>query len=224
MTKTALVIGASRTLGLAVATELHRRGWHVIGTVRGERHTGLHDLAADRLEVEQLEMTDEQQIHALGDRLAGRSLDLLFVNAGIAHDNIGVGEVTTESFTEVMVTNALGPLRVVETLGPLVTETGTIAVMSSRQGSLTMNTNGGHEVYRASKSALNQLMRSYAARAAGARTLLLISPGWVRTDLGGPGALLEIDESVPGVVDTVEARAGEKGLHFVDHQNQVLPW
>ncbi|HEX7301921.1 SDR family NAD(P)-dependent oxidoreductase [Lentzea sp.] len=224
MSKTALVIGASRTLGLAVAAELHRRGWHVIGTVRGEQRTGLHDLAGDRLEVEHLDVTEEQQIHALHDRLAGRSLDLLFVNAGIAHADVPAGEVTTESFTQVMVTNALSPLRVVETLGPLVTETGTIAVMSSKQGSLALNTNGGHEVYRASKSALNQLMRSYAARAAGSRTLLLLNPGWVRTGLGGPGALLDVDESVPGVVDAVESRAGEKGLHFVDYQNQVVPW
>ncbi|MFJ5985544.1 SDR family NAD(P)-dependent oxidoreductase [Lentzea sp. NPDC092896] len=225
---TALVIGASRTLGLALATELLRRGWHVIGTVRGHRHTGLHDLAetsGGRLTVESLDMTDQDQISALRDRLAGHDLDLLFVNAGIAHANVPVGEVTTESFTQVMVTNALSPLRVIETLGPLVAETGTIAVMSSRQGSITMNTNGGHEVYRASKSALNQLMRSYAARhAESSKTLLLINPGWVRTDLGGPGALLEIEESIPGVVDTLEARTGEKGLHFVDHQNQTLPW
>ncbi|MET9230119.1 SDR family NAD(P)-dependent oxidoreductase [Lentzea sp. NPDC003310] len=224
MTRTALVIGASRTLGLAVATELHRRGWHVIGTVRGERPTALHDLAGDRLEVERLEMTDEQQIHALADRLAGRPRDLLFVNAGIAHADVPVGEVTTESFTQVMITNALGPMRVVEVLGPLVRETGTIAVMSSKQGSLTLNTNGGHEVYRASKSALNQLMRSYAARHASARTLLLLNPGWVRTGLGGPGALLEVGESVPGLLDAVESHAGETGLHFVDHRNQTVPW
>ncbi|MDH6573540.1 NAD(P)-dependent dehydrogenase (short-subunit alcohol dehydrogenase family) [Streptomyces sp. SAI-117] len=226
--KTALVIGASRTLGLALATELARRGWDVIGTVRGDRRTGLHDLVDSsdgRVTVEHVDTTKPEQISALRDRLSGRDLDLLFVNAGIAHANIPVGEVTIESFTEVMVTNALSPMRVIETLGPLVIETGTIAVMSSRQGSLTMNTNGGNEVYRASKSALNQLMRSYAARNADdPRTLLLVNPGWVRTGLGGPGALLEIDESIPGVVNTLEARAGERGLHFVDYENQVLPW
>ena len=229
---TALVVGASRTLGLALAAELLRRGWDVIGTVRGDRRTELHDLAessAGRLVVESLDVTEPDQIAALRDRLgarlAGRPLDLLFVNAGIAHADIPVDEVTTDSFTQVMVTNALSPLRVVESLRTLVAAKGTIGIMSSRQGSVAMNTNGGHEVYRASKSALNQLMRSYAARHADdPRTLLLINPGWVRTELGGPDALLGIDDSIPGVVDTIEAHSGEPGLQFLDYQGEVVAW
>jgi NAD(P)-dependent dehydrogenase (short-subunit alcohol dehydrogenase family) len=88
-----------------------------------------------------------------------------------------------------------------------------------------MNVNGGHEVYRASKSALNQLMRSFAARHADdPRTLLLVDPGWVQTELGGEGAPLSVDESVSGVVDTITAHQGEGGLQFVDHRNQTVPW
>ena len=124
-----------------------------------------------------------------------------------------------------MVTNAWSPMRVVEALGPLVTPTGTIAVMSSRQGSVGFNTRGGHEVYRASKSALNQLMRSYAARPhRDQRTLLLMHPGWVRTDLGGPGAQLTVEESARGVIDVVEEHAGDGGLQFLDHRGDVVPW
>ncbi|MEU6238093.1 SDR family NAD(P)-dependent oxidoreductase [Kitasatospora sp. NPDC047058] len=226
--KTALVIGASRTLGLGLAAEYLRRGWDVIGTVRGGRRTGLHDLAdasAGRLTVETLEMTDPQQIAALGERLAPRSLDLLFVNAAITRGDLPIGEVPTGMFTEVMVTNALGPMRVVEVLGPLVAPAGTIGVMSSDQGSITLNTDGGQDLYRASKSALNQLMRCYAARhATGTRTLLLMDPGWVRTELGGPDADLSVEESIPGVAETIEQHRGKPGLHFVDHQGQVVPW
>ncbi|SOB88650.1 NAD(P)-dependent dehydrogenase, short-chain alcohol dehydrogenase family [Streptomyces sp. 1331.2] len=233
---TALVIGASRTLGLGLATELLRRGWDVIGTVRGHRRTGLHELAdahPGRLTVESLEMTDPEQLTALRDRLAGtgngngngRTLDLLFVNAAITRGDLPIGEVPTDMFTEVMVTNALSPMRAVETLGPLVAPAGTIGVMSSSQGSITLNTFGGQDLYRASKSALNQLMRCYAARdTAGDRTLLLLDPGWVRTELGGPGAELSVEESVPGVADTIERHRGKPGLHFVDHQGQVVPW
>ncbi|MEU6332418.1 SDR family oxidoreductase [Streptomyces sp. NPDC047049] len=225
--KTALVIGASRTLGLGLAAAYLRRGWDVIGTVRGSRRTGLHELAetsGGRLTVESLEMTEPEQISALRDRLAGRILDLLFVNAAVTRGDLPIGEVPTAMFTEVMVTNALSPMRVVESLRPLVAPTGTIGVMSSDQGSIALNTEGGQDLYRASKSALNQLMRSYAARhAEDTRKLLLVDPGWVRTELGGPDAELSVEESIPGVVETIERHRGP-GLHFVDHQGQVVPW
>lgn len=223
---TALIVGASKGLGLAMVAEFLRRDWRVIATVRGENRTRLDELDAHgRLEVETLDITVPEQIAALRDRLAGRRLDLLFVNAGIAHDNLPVAAVSTDSFVEVMVTNALSPLRVVETLEDLVPESGTIGVMSSRQGSISQNTRGGHEVYRASKSALNQLFRSYAARHVDdPRTLLLINPGHVQTELGGEGAMLTVDDSIPGVVDAIVTHAGEGGLQFLDHQNAVVPW
>ncbi|MFI0263103.1 SDR family NAD(P)-dependent oxidoreductase [Streptomyces sp. NPDC017056] len=226
--KTALVVGASRTLGLGLVAEYLRRGWDVIGTVRGSGRTGLHDLAdasEGRLTVESLEMTDPEQILSLRDRLEGRALDLLFVNAAITRGDLPIGEVPTEMFTEVMITNALAPMRVVEYLRPLVEPTGTIGIMSSDQGSISLNTEGGQDLYRASKSALNQLMRSYAVRYAGdARALLLVDPGWVRTELGGPEAELSVEESIPGVAESIERHRGKPGLHFVDYQGQVVPW
>ncbi|MER8158938.1 SDR family NAD(P)-dependent oxidoreductase [Streptomyces sp. NPDC094472] len=226
--KTALIVGASRTLGLALATEYAHRGWNVIGTVRGDRRTGLHDLAeasGGRVTVESLDMTAPEQIAALRERLAERTLDLLFVNAGITRGNIPIADVPTEMFVEVMVTNALSPMRVVESFRSLVAPTGTIGVMSSRQGSVGFNTRGGQDVYRASKSALNQLMRSYAARYAdAAHTLLLMCPGHVRTELGGPDAPLTIDQSIPGVVDTIDRHSGEPGLRYLNYQGQTVPW
>jgi NAD(P)-dependent dehydrogenase (short-subunit alcohol dehydrogenase family) len=226
--RTALIIGASRGLGLALAAEYVRRGWDVIATVRGTGRTALHDLADSsdgRLTVESLEMTAPEQVSALRERLSDRTLDLLLVNAGITRGDLPVEDVSTEDFTDVMVTNALSPMRVVATLGSLVAPTGTVCIMSSSQGSVSLNTNGGQDVYRASKSALNQLMRSYAARHIDdTRTLLLINPGWVQTELGGPGALLTVDQSIPGVADTVDAQAGHPGLQFLDYQGQVVPW
>jgi NAD(P)-dependent dehydrogenase (short-subunit alcohol dehydrogenase family) len=227
-TKTALIVGASRTLGLGLATEYAHRGWDVIGTVRGDRRTSLHDLAeasGGRVTVESLDMMKPEQVAALRERLAEHTLDLLFVNAAVTRGNIPIGDVPAEMFAEVMVTNALSPMRVIESFRSLVAPTGTIGVMSSRQGSVSLNTNGGQDVYRASKSALNQLMRSYAARYPdAAHTLLLICPGHVRTELGGPDAPLTIDQSIPGVVDTIDRHSGEPGLKFIDHQDQPLPW
>ena len=227
--KTALIIGASRGLGYALAAEYLARGWQVTATVRNARLTGLHDLAKSsrgRLVVETVDITFPEQVAALRGRLARAKFDLLFVNAGVTNGpEETVADVSTESFVRLMVTNALSPMRVVEALQDLVAPDGTIGVMSSGQGSIANNDKGGFEVYRASKSALNQLMRSFAARHAGdPRTLLLIAPGWVQTDLGGPAAPLTIDQSIPGVADTIDSQAGKGGLRYLDYHGQAVRW
>jgi NAD(P)-dependent dehydrogenase (short-subunit alcohol dehydrogenase family) len=227
--KTALIIGASRGLGYALAAEYLARGWQVTATTRGARRTRLHDLAdssAGRLVVETVDITVPAEVAALHDRLAQTMFDLLFINAGVTNGpEETVADVSTDTFVHLMVTNALSPMRVIEALRDLVAPNGTIGVMSSGQGSVANNEKGGFEVYRASKSALNQLMRSYAARHADdPRTLLLIAPGWVRTDLGGPGAPLTADQSIPGVADTIDAQTGKGGLQYLDYQGQTVRW
>src|SRR3984885_3648059 len=227
--KSALIIGASRGLGRALAAEYLARGWQVTATVRGSARTGLDDLAKSsdgRLVVETVDITVPGQVAALRGRLAQETFDLLFVNAGVTNGpKETVADVPTDTFIRLMVTNALSPMRVVEALQDLVAPDGTIAVMSSGQGSIANNENGGFEIYRASKSALNQLMRSFAARHAGdPHTLLLMAPGWVQTDLGGPGAPLTIDQSIPGVANTIEAQAGRGGLQYLDYRGQTVAW
>ncbi len=222
-----LIIGASRGLGLGLAREYLARGWHVVATVRGDRHTGLHDLASDaeRLQIETLDINEADETQALHRRLAGRRFDVLFVNAGIANDpGEQVGTTSTETFIRVMVTNALSPLRVIETLQDLVEPGGTIAAMSSGLGSVANNVSGGWEIYRASKAALNTLMRSFAARQSDkALRILVIAPGWVRTDMGGPNASLDVETSMRGVVDTV-SRAHPGGVRYLDWQGQTVAW
>jgi NAD(P)-dependent dehydrogenase (short-subunit alcohol dehydrogenase family) len=225
----ALIIGASRGLGYALAAEYLDRGWQVTATARATGRGLLDDLASSadgRLLVETVDITVPEQVTALHERLADTTFDLLFVNAGVTNGpEETVASVSTDTFVHLMVTNALSPLRVIEALQDLVTPEGTIAVMSSGQGSVANNEKGGFEVYRASKSALNQLMRSFAARHAGdPRTLLLIAPGWVQTDLGGPGAPLTIDQSIPGVADTIDAQTGKGGLQFLDYRGQTVRW
>ncbi len=195
--QTLLLIGASRGLGLALAKEFLARGWHVIATER-KRSEALHALAGARLEIETLDIVDEAAITALRSRLAGRKIDLLFVNSGIAN---GGGErldaISAAEFQRVMATNTLGPMRVIDAFADLVPPEGAIGVMSSGLGSVGNNTNGGWEVYRASKAALNTLMRSYAARPEQRKhAFLIVTPGWVRTDMGGPHASLSVEESV----------------------------
>ncbi len=224
----ALVIGASRSLGLGLVRELAERGWEVVGTVRSTARTPLHELAdasAGRIAVlEQVDVTEDGDLARLGGELLEAGFDLLFVNAGITDADVPAGDVDAETFAKVMVTNALAPLHTIEALAHLVRPDGTIAVMSSRQGSISLNDRGGHEVYRASKSALNQLMRSYDARRTDSRTVLLVHPGWVQTELGGVGAPLTVEESAHGVVNTVERHASDGGLQFRNYLDEVVPW
>lgn len=226
---TVLLIGSSRGLGYAIAAEYLDRGSRVVATVRSPGHTTLHELqdtAGGRLEIEHVDINAPEQVQALRDRLGARRFDLLFVNAGVTNGpDETIANVTTEEFTRLLVTNALSPMRVVETLGELIDPNGTIAVMSSGQGSIANNEHGGFEIYRASKSALNQLMRSYAARHHDdTRTLLLTAPGWVRTELGGPNARLTISESIPNLVTTIDAQRGHAGLQYLDYLGQTVAW
>ncbi len=225
--KQLLLIGASRGLGFALAEEYLKRGWHVVATERDSTKSKLHDLlqaAQGRLEIATVDITYPDQVAALRARLASRQFDMLFVNAGIGTRDM-LADISNDEFIRMMVTNALSPMRVVESLQELVLPTGTIGIMSSGQGSITNNDNGHYEIYRGSKTALNMFMRSFAARHADdPRTLLLMAPGWVRTDLGGPEARLSIEESIPNLANTMDAQAGKAGLQYLNYLGQTVPW
>ena len=224
--KTALIVGASRGLGLGLAHEYVTRGWRVVATARGENEalSALGEKAGDRLRVETLDVTDGAAIAALAAAHAGETLDVLFVSAGVTNDNAkAAGEVAPGEFARVMETNALAPMRLIEALGGNVASDGAIVAMTSVLGSVAQNTSGGYEVYRASKAALNTLLRSYASRHAD-RAVIAMHPGWVQTDMGGAGAPLTVDRSAEGMVDVIAARSGRAGCVFVDYQGKTIEW
>lgn len=228
--QTMLIIGASRGLGHAMAVEFLSRGWNVIGTVRAETGTLLHETAQEHPEqlwIEMLDINKWDQITALRKRLSGNRIDMLFVNAGTTtyDPQVRIGDVSTEEFIRVMTTNALGPMRTVEVLQDLVPAEGLIGIMSSGQGSIANNESGRREVYRGSKAALNMFMRSFAAReTATPRAMVLMAPGWIRTDLGGPDAPFSIGDNVPKLVDVLFSKQRRPGLEYLDYEGRTVPW
>jgi NAD(P)-dependent dehydrogenase (short-subunit alcohol dehydrogenase family) len=227
----ALVVGASRGLGLGLAAELQCRGWNVVGTVRdaaGERR--LETLAkkpAGEIRVEHLDINDDAQIAALRRRLDGLEFDLVFVNAGISpKGRSDAATASREEAASVFMTNAVSPMRVAHAfLDRVRSGPGIIAFMSSGLGSVANKTDSYSELYSASKAALNSLSRSLAASLGRRRvTVLAVAPGWVRTDMGGRSASLSVEESVRGIVDVLESRAGTGRHGFVDYRGRDVAW
>jgi len=224
----ALIIAGSRGLGFGLVREHLARGWRVTATMRSPSPdlAALRDASDGRLTLETLDVTAPGQAVALSTRLAGQSYDLLFLNAGImAGRGVGLTDVPDADIADIFLTNAIAPIRVADALAGHVAPGGMIAFMSSILGSIGTNDDGRAELYRASKAALNSLIRSFRARHAQAdTTILALHPGVVRTSMGGPTAPLDIDTSVRGVADTIAARWGSGGTAFVDYRNQIIPW
>ena len=225
MARTALIVGASRGIGLGLAEEYLRRGWRVIGTVRddaGERALR----AVGDVRVERLDVADEAQADSLVAALEDEILDLLFLNAGV----MGPPDLLTASAEEVnrvMQANAFGPARLAwRLLDRVPAKHGVVAFMSTGMASIADNSSGGYDVYRASKAAQNMLARSLSARAAADRgvTVLSINPGWVKTDMGGAGATIDVETSARGIADQIERRTGTAEHVFIGWNGRDWPW
>jgi len=165
-------------------------------------------------------------VAALTARLAGRTFDLIVINAGIMR---GRGQTVVEAanadIVEIFMTNAISPIRTADSLLGCLAPRGTVAFMSSILGSITSNDDGRAELYRASKAALNSLIRSFRARHGRVdMTVLALHPGVVQTSMGGPSAPLDVATSTRGVADVLEQRAGSGGQAFVDYRNKIVPW
>lgn len=226
MNKTALVIGASRGLGLGLVRELSAQGWNIIATVRDpQRAEALAGIP--RVRVERLEMTDASQGAALAQHLAGTRLDLLYLNAGISgRRELAANNASLDEVAELFMTNTVAPIRLAEQLLPLVKPMqGVIAFMSSVMGSVEAGPGMGMPLYGASKAALNHLTRTFALGLGdGGPTVLSLHPGWVKTEMGGAEAPLDVLTSCKGLVEQVSRAAGQGGHRFVDYQGDALPW
>ncbi|PVZ09808.1 MULTISPECIES: SDR family oxidoreductase [unclassified Pseudomonas] len=223
--KTVLIIGASRGLGLGLAQRFSEAGWAVTATVRSPN--GAEALQVlNSVSVESLDMNHPEQISGLAQRLAGQTFDVIFINAGIMGPVGDLAPVTETQVGELFMTNALSPIRVAKALvGQLRPATGVLAFMSSGLGSVQSPDAIEAALYKASKAALNSMVNTLTLQLPEPRpTVLSMHPGWVKTDMGGENAEIDVLTSTSGMLAQLQAWAGKGGHHFINYRGDVLPW
>jgi len=224
--QTALLLGASRGLGLGLAREYLSRGWRVIATARDNARQleALAKEAQGNLRIERVDIADTDSVAELRDTLGDEKLDLLFVVAGISGSvPTPLHQVSPDEAARVFLVNAYFPIAAAEAFMDLLKPEGTVAFMSSRLGSIELNDYGSWETYRLSKAALNMGSRSFFHRHA-EHAVLSISPGWVRTDMGGSSATFDVETSCRNVADAIARHAGKPGNRYVNYDGAELPW
>ncbi|KAA0942024.1 MULTISPECIES: SDR family oxidoreductase [unclassified Pseudomonas] len=224
--KTALIIGASRGLGLGLVNQLLADGWQVTATVRDPQKADALK-ALGQVQIEQLDMDDQLAINALSQRLKGKTFDLLFVNAGVKGPvNQTPGHATQAEVGQLFFTNAVAPINLAQRFaGQIRADSGVLAFMSSVLGSVTIPDGADLALYKASKAALNSMTNSFVTQLGDQKlTVLSLHPGWVKTAMGGEGAQIDVQTSVRGLIDQVNAYTGKGGHHFVNYKGQTIPW
>lgn len=220
-----LITGANRGLGLEFARQYAGAGWRVIGTAR--RPDAATELVNLGVEVVQLDVTDLASVTRLARVLDGRPIDVLVNNAGIFPMATTVPEIDFDDVLRTLDVNTVGPMRVTQALLPnlrLGSEKKIINI-TSNLGSIADNTDGRFYGYRESKAALNMFTRSLAAELRGEGfTCIVMNPGWVQTDMGGPNAPLEAPESIAGIRAVIDRLTPADSGTFWTHEGQQLPW
>ena len=220
----ALIMGASRGIGRELVRQLLAAGWQVYATARAD--AALAELQAAGALPLQLDVTRPESLAGLGWQLDGARLDLAVYVAGVygpSHQT-ATAPPTQADFDAVMHANVLGAMQALPLVAPMVEEAaGRFVVISSGMGSIGEAESSHGWIYRVSKAALNMALRSAAFDYPKA-TLLAMSPGWVRTDMGGEDAALSVEDSVAGMLKVVLARGVEDSGSFWDHAGRQVRW
>lgn len=217
------VAGASRGIGLEFARQYRADGAAVWATARDE--AGLARLGALGADALTLDIAQAESCSRLAWQLDGLAFDVAIVNAGLfGPDTTGLQAPAEADFDAVMHTNVLGAMRVLEALSDLLAPQARVALLSSGMASIGSRTSPDHGLYRASKAALNSVAKDAALALAGRALCVAISPGWVRTDMGGPSAPLSVDRSVGSMRRTLAALKPADSGRYLDHDGTPLPW
>lgn len=219
------ITGANRGLGLEFVKQLLPRGWRIFAACRNSSNE-LESLEGE-IEVFNLDVGDYSQIEALGKEFSNTAIDILLNNAGMYDKQQSIGNIDPKSFEDTFRINSISPLKIVEAFLPSLRlgERKLILNMSSKMGSVADNSNGGSYAYRASKAALNAINMSLAndLKSEGI-TSIVLHPGWVLTDMGGPNALITPQQSIAGMIAQIENFDLKDSGKFLAYDGKEVPW
>ena len=226
-----LITGANRGLGLGFVKSFLAKNVNVICTTRNI--PGSKELLECKkkypknLQILELDLLGENSENSLSDLLSDKPIDIFINNAGVGNSNQRFGVVSSKPWVEVLKVNLIAPLTVTQSIIENIKKSSDkkIYFLSSQLGSIEDNTSGGMYIYRSSKTALNQVVKSLSVdlKPMGI-TVISLHPGWVKTDMGGPNAPISIDESIKGMMKVIDATDIRNTGTFLNFDGQGLPW
>ena len=228
---TILITGANRGIVLELTRQFAEDGWQVLACCRNPADAGQLEALGEQnpaIELHALDVTNYQQMAALADQMGHRPIDILLSNAGIyGSKGTGFGEVDAQEWRQVLEVNTIAPFMLVQTFVEQVaaSQQKLVAVISSKVGSIADNSSGGSYIYRSSKTAVNQVVKSLSIDLAD-RDISVISlhPGWVKTDMGGPNGEISTDESVAGLKSILQSAGPAQSGQFIEFNGSSIPW
>jgi len=222
-----LIIGANRGIGLEFTQQYLAQGWHVYATYRQQPGDGLNALVCNQLTLVPLDVTEDDDILALQEQLKGIELDLIINNSGLfGPRDQTLGKVSRQQWLEVLNVNSIAPLMLAQALqSNLSAKRGTFAVLSSRMGSIEGNDEGSLYLYRSSKAAVNQVVKSLSIdlKKLGIKVVAL-HPGWVQTDMGGANASINTQTSVNGLRKVLAQISLRDSGRFINYDGTAIAW
>ncbi|MFM7330520.1 MAG: SDR family oxidoreductase [Brachymonas sp.] len=218
-----LIVGASRGIGLEFVRQYTNEGARVIATARGDE--GLGRIAALGAKALRVDVAKPESVSGLAWQLDGEQINVIVINAGVfGPRSEGLQPPSTEDFNAVMHTNVLGPMRVIPQLTDVLAAHSKLAIISSRMGSISLRESSSGWLYRASKAAVNSVLKDASVALAGQATCIAFHPGWVRTDMGGRGADLAVESSVLGMRRVLAGLQVADNGKFLNYDGKPLSW
>ena len=217
-----LVLGSNRGIGLELVRQLAARGDHVTAVCR-KTSPELDKLSGVTVRTG-VDVTDRAALSSLASELGPGTLDVLVVMAGVL-ERVSLDHLDVDAIRRQFEVNALGPLLAVHALRRCLRDGSKIGLVTSRMGSISDNDSGGSYGYRMSKAALNMAGRSLSLDLESRRiAVVLLHPGWVRTDMTGGSGLMDVDESAGGLIERLDALSMESTGSFLHQNGEELPW